>query len=151
MEEIILHIHPYLTFVNAKQAMEYYRDMFGAEIRYRQPLSKSSAENLGLSTDHLDDTTLYGEIVLNGQIIACADAVMGVPAASSLVSIMLDFDDEGAAKELFDRVSSSDDQRVTVPFNNHETGGHFAQVVDKYGVTWVISVGVASGSQSSED
>ena len=34
-------IYPYLTFVNAREAMHYYVEQFGAEIIYRQPLSGS--------------------------------------------------------------------------------------------------------------
>lgn len=147
-----MHIHPYLTFENAKEAMEYYRDTFGAKISFRHPLSQATAENLGMSVDHLEETTLYGEITINGQIIACADAVMGTTNASSLVSIMLDFaEDTNAAKELFQRVSASDDQKVTVPFAAHETGGMYGRIVDKYGVNWVITSEVASDGQPAEN
>lgn len=132
--------------------MEYYHDVFGAEISFRRPLSQATAENLGLSVDNLDDTTLYGEITINGQIIACADAVMGTTNASSLVSIMLDFaDDTNAAKEMFKRVSDSDDQKVTVPFATHETGGMYGRIVDKYGVNWVITSAIASDGQPAAD
>lgn len=131
--------------------MEYYQDAFGAEIRYRQPISAATAESLGLATDHLDETTLYGEISINGCIIACADAVMGASNASSLVSIMLDFsEDVDAAKAMFDKISSVDDQKVTVPFTSHETGGMFGRVVDKYGVNWVVTANVSSTGQKQE-
>ena len=42
-----VQIYPYLTFENAKEAMDYYVQNFDAEIVYRQPLSKEQAENLG--------------------------------------------------------------------------------------------------------
>lgn len=147
-----MHIHPYLTFKNAKEAMDYYCDVFGAKINYRQPLSADSAENLGLSTDNLDDTTLYGEITIDGHIIACADAVLGASSPSSMVSIMLDFaDDVSAAKEMFQKVTATDEQKVTVPFAAHETGGMYGRVVDKYGINWVITSNVASSSQEAEE
>lgn len=147
-----MHIHPYLTFENAKQAMEYYHDIFGARINYRQPLSAATAENLGLSTDNLADTTLYGEITINGHIIACADAVMGTSTASSLVSIMLDFaDDVNEAKAMFQKITATDEQKVTVPFASHETGGMFGRVVDKYGVNWIITSNVASTSKDETE
>ena len=54
---------------------------------------------------------------------------------------MLDFyDDEGAAKELFKLLSSSDEQRVTIPFGP-QNGGQMGQVIDKYGITWIIITG----------
>lgn len=39
-------IYPYLTFENAREAMHYYVEQFGAEIIYRQPLSAEQAEIL---------------------------------------------------------------------------------------------------------
>ena len=60
-----------------------------------------------------------------------------------MVSIMLNFgEDEAGAKQLFNKVASSDEQRVTIPFGNQ-----VGQVVDKYGITWLI----CSGKLMQED
>mgnify|MGYP000582743248 CR=1 FL=1 len=72
-------IYPYLTFENAREAMHYYVEQFGAEIIYRQPLSAEQAENLGLALDDLDATTAHGEFSIVGQKIVCADATMAIP------------------------------------------------------------------------
>ena len=40
-------IYPYLTFENAKEAMDYYVQNFGAQIVHHQPLSEKQAENIG--------------------------------------------------------------------------------------------------------
>ena len=127
-------IYPYLTFENAKEAMDYYVQNFGAKILYHQPLSQQQAEDLGLNPDHLENTTFRGEFSIAGQKLICAEA-------SSLISIMLDFyDDEGEAKVLFKLLSSSDEQRVTIPFGP-QNGGQMGQVIDKYGITWIIITG----------
>lgn len=132
-------IYPYLTFQNAKEAMAYYEQEFGAEITYHQPLSKEQAESLGLPVDQLSQTTLRGEFMIAGQKIICADATMSNPQTSTLISIILDFeDDQDAAKKLFDRLAASDNQRVTVPFGDWILKDLMGQVVDKYGITWLI-------------
>ena len=41
-------IYPYLTFENAKVAMDYYAQYFGAEIIRRVPLTEEQAVSLGL-------------------------------------------------------------------------------------------------------
>lgn len=134
-------IYPYLTFENAKEAMDYYVQNFGAKIISHQPLSQQQAESLGLNVETLSSTTFRGEFSIAGQKLICADATMGNPQASSLVSIMLDFyDDQNAAKEFFTRLASSDEQRVTVPFGGRNDG-QMGQVVDKYGITWLICSG----------
>lgn len=137
-------IYPYLTFENAKEAMDYYVQDFGAEITYHQSLNEQQAENLGMAadSDSLSQTTLRGEFKIAGQKIICADATMGTPQTSTLVSVMLDFDgDEDGAKQLFDRLADSKNQRVTIPFGNWILGSKMGQIVDKYGITWLICTG----------
>lgn len=132
-------IYPYLTFQNAKEAMNYYEQDFGAEITYHEPLTKQQVENLGMATDQLSQTTLRGEFMIAGQKIICADATMGNPQTSTLISIMLDFGtDVEQARQLFKRVSASENQRVTVPFGDWVLDKMMGQVVDKYGLTWLI-------------
>ncbi|WP_267201983.1 VOC family protein [Limosilactobacillus kribbianus] len=135
-------IYPYLTFENAKEAMDYYVREFGAEITYHQSLNEQQAESLGMPTDreHLEKTTLRGEFTIAGQKFICADATMGTPQTSSLVSIMLSFtDDPSQARQLFNQLAQSEDQRVTVPFGDWMFGSQMGQVVDKYGITWLIT------------
>lgn len=139
-------IYPYLTFKNAKEAMDYYVQAFGAEITYHQSFNKEQAENLGMATDEesLQQTTLRGEFTIAGQKVICADATMGTPQSSARVSLMLDFDDAGAARQLFDRLAGSDDQRVTVPFGDWMFNSQMGQVVDKYGITWLITTAASA-------
>ncbi|MGM9907443.1 VOC family protein [Limosilactobacillus sp.] len=139
-------IYPYLTFKNAKEAMDYYVQAFGAEITYHQSFNEEQAENLGMATDDesLQKTTLRGEFTIAGQKIICADVTMGTPQSSALVSIMLNFDDAAQARQLFDRLAGSDDQRVTVPFGNWMFDSKMGQVVDKYGITWLITAAANS-------
>ena len=141
-------IYPYLTFKNAKEAMDYYVQNFGAEITYRQPLNKEQAENIGLATDDLAQTTLYGEFSVAGQKIICADATMGTPQSSTLISIMLSFGDEKErARQFFKRPADADEQRVTVPFGDWVLGNMMGQVVDRYGLTWIICTGDTSTTE----
>ena len=135
-------IYPFLTFENSKEAMDYYVQEFGAEIIERTPFTAEQIQTLGLDTDNLADTTALGQFEVAGHRILCGDATMTMPQASSLVSLFLDFGgDVAAAKELFDHLASSDQQRVTLPFADHLVGRQLGQIVDKYGVTWYISSG----------
>ncbi|MGM9891501.1 VOC family protein [Limosilactobacillus sp.] len=135
-------IYPYLTFENAKEAMDYYVQNFGAEITYHQPLNREQAENIGLTTEDLAGTTLYGEFSVAGQKIICADATMGTPQSSSLISIILSFGDEkDRARQFFKQLADDDEQRVTVPFGDWVGGRMMGQIVDRYGLTWIICTG----------
>lgn len=135
-------IYPYLIFDNAKRAMDYYVHQFGAEIISREPLGPDQVEAFGLHPENLAETTAHGEFRVAGQTIVCADATMANPQSSSLVSIMLDFAGDGSgARALFDRLAASGDQRVTMPYGQHPAGGALGEIVDRYGITWLISAG----------
>ncbi|MFQ9707052.1 MAG: VOC family protein [Limosilactobacillus pontis] len=142
-------IYPYLTFKNAKEAMDYYVQAFGATITYHQPFNQEQAESLGMATDDesLQQTTLRGEFTIAGQKVICADATMGTPQSSARVSLMLNFADTSAARQLFDRLAESADQRVTVPFGSWMFDGQMGQVVDKYGITWLITTAADAPQQ----
>lgn len=135
-------IYPFLTFENSKEAMEYYVQEFGAKIVERVPFTEEQVQNLGLNIDNLEETTAHGVFTIAGHTIMCGDATMTTPQASSLVSLFIDFGgDANAAKELFDHLASSDQQRVTLPFSDHMVGRQLGQIVDNYGVTWYIAAG----------
>jgi PhnB protein len=52
-------------------------------------------------------------------------------------AILLECDDDGAAKTLFDALSAGG--RVTVPFKKQFWGAHYGNFTDKFGVQWAVS------------
>ena len=133
-------IYPYLTFENAKVAMDYYAQYFGAEIIRRVPLTEEQAVSLGLPSENLAATTARGGILVAGQKLLCADATMMTPQASSLVLIFLTFaGDAAAARAFFEQITVAPDLRVTLPFGPHQFNGQLGQVVDRYGITWFVA------------
>ena len=70
---------------------------------------------------------------------------MADPQPSSIISILLDFDEDDAddvrtAQDLFKKVTDSETVRVTLPYSTQTFGGKMAQFVDRYGITWIIRV-----------
>ncbi|WP_143451885.1 VOC family protein, partial [Limosilactobacillus reuteri] len=101
---------------------------------------KSLEEILGLSDDQLDQTTSRSEFMISGQKIILADATMGNPQTCTLVAILLEFEEEeDKARDLFKRLAKSDNQRVTLPFGDWVLNNVMGQIVDKYGIKWLIS------------
>ena len=76
---------PFLIFKNAKEALDYYQDQFGAQVLLRKPMTEEQAEHLGIQVDDLDQTTAHAEFSIAGQVILCADASMGEPQSSSQI------------------------------------------------------------------
>ncbi|KRM12159.1 glyoxalase/bleomycin resistance/extradiol dioxygenase family protein [Paucilactobacillus suebicus] len=139
-------LYPYITFINAKEAMAYYKEVFGATNISRLPVSEDQAEYYGMMPSNLEDTTYHGEFEVAGTKILCSDAFMAEPQPSSLISILLDFDsndtdDTKIAEDLFNKVTESDTVRVILPYSPQANGDRMGQFVDHYGITWVIRVG----------
>ncbi|MDT6981273.1 VOC family protein [Levilactobacillus zymae] len=134
---------PYLEFENAKEALAYYQGVFGATNVYRISPTAEEAEQYGLEPDvDLEQLTMQGGFQLLGLDVQCADALMGQPTSSTLISLMLvvDEDDSEGVKELmalYQRLIKSD-VKVINPFADQTQGGKMGQIVDAYGITWIL-------------
>jgi len=136
-------IIPYLEFENAKEALAYYQGVFGATNVYRVSPTADEAEQFGLEpTVDLDRLTMRGGFQLLGLDIQCADALMGQPTSSTLISLMIAVDEDDsegvkALTALYQRLVKSD-VKVISPFTNQRQGGKMGQIVDAYGITWIL-------------
>lgn len=134
---------PYLEFENAKEALAYYQGVFGATNVYRISPTADEAEQYGLEpTVDLDQLTMRGGFQLLGLDIQCADALMGQPTSSTLISLMIvvdekNSDDVKALTSLYQRLVKSD-VKVISPFTTQQQGGKMGQIVDAYGITWIL-------------
>ncbi|KRK36243.1 hypothetical protein FD07_GL001015 [Levilactobacillus parabrevis ATCC 53295] len=134
---------PYLEFENAKEAIAYYQSVFGATNAYRVSPTAEEVEQFGLApTVDLDEMTMSGGFKILGLDIQCADALMGQPTSSTLISLMIDVDadDSASVKELtglYQRLLKFD-VKVISPFGEQSSGGKMGQVVDAYGITWIL-------------
>lgn len=59
-------LHPYLSFEKAKDAIEYYEDVFGATNVNRLAVGEEQAENFGLTKDQADEATMHAEFEILG-------------------------------------------------------------------------------------
>lgn len=136
-------IIPYLEFENTKDAITYYQEVFGATNAYRVSPTAAEAEQLGLEASvDLEAITMRGGFQIMGVDVQCADALMGQPTSSTLISLMLTVDeaDNAAVKslgELYQRLVNAD-VKVISPYINMSLGGKMGQVVDQYGITWIL-------------
>ncbi|MFC6261678.1 VOC family protein [Levilactobacillus fujinensis] len=133
---------PYLEFENAKEAIAYYQSVFGATDSYRISPTATEVEQFGLEpTVDLDQMTMNGGFRILGLDVQCADALMGQPTSSTLISLMLTVDEDDSASvkaldALYQRLVKSD-VKVISPFSK-VAGGKMGQIVDAYGITWIL-------------
>jgi PhnB protein len=129
-------LNPYISFRdNARQAMEFYKDVFGGDLRV------STFGEYGDSNAPGADNIMHAQLeTQNGFTLMASDTPPGMESnqGGGNVSISLSGDDEQELRGYWDKLS--DGGTVTMPFEKQMWGDLFGQCTDKYGVSWMVDV-----------
>ncbi|WP_125712193.1 VOC family protein [Companilactobacillus kedongensis] len=137
-------IYPYFAFKNAKEAIEYYQEVFGATEVYRLSPKAEQAKEFGIPEGvDLDNLTMHAGFTILGMKVECADAFNGNAEPSGQVSLLLDINSEDpesakAADDFYAKIEKSDEVEVTMPFEEQFWGGKMGGFTDKYGINWML-------------
>jgi PhnB protein len=128
-------LNPYLNFNgNARQAMEFYRDVFGGE------LTLSTFGELGAAEGADADKIMHAQLQTGtGYTLMGADVpghMQYEPPAGFAISLS---GDDNTLHGYFDKLSSSGD--ITVPLAKQAWGDEFGMCTDKFGVQWMVNIG----------
>jgi len=134
-------LNPYLNFDgNAREAIEFYKDVFGGE------LNVMAFGDMGM-TEH-EGQPLPADGVMHAQLTS--DAGFTLMAADSPGEhtpnghISLSGDEDALLRGYWDKLS--DGGHVDVPLEVAPWGDAFGQVKDKFGINWLVNI-AGSGSQ----
>lgn len=132
------HLNPYLNFrENAREAMEFYRSVFGGE------LSIMTFGEMQMSEDPAEfEKVMHSQLETPGGLILQAADVPNVMQLTpgDNVSVSVHGDDNAELTGYWDRLASGG--TITVPFEIAPWGDRFGMLVDKFGITWLLN-GVA--------
>ena len=128
-------LNPYLNFNgNARQAMEFYADVFGGELRL------STFGEAGMADSPDADKVMHGQLETPaGYTIMAADVPSEMeyqPMAGSAVSLSGDDIDE--LRGYWERLSGSG--TATMPMQKQVWGDEFGMCVDGFGVPWLVNI-----------
>jgi PhnB protein len=128
-------LNPYLNFNGtARQAMEFYRDVFGGE------LTLTTFGEFGAADGADADKIMHGQLQTGaGYTIMGADVpghMAYEPAAGFAVS--LSGDDE-SLQGYFEKLSSGG--TVTMPLAKQAWGDEFGMLTDQFGIQWMVNIG----------
>ena len=135
-------LNPYLTFDgNARDAIEFYKDVFGGE------LNVMTFGDMG-ATEH-EGTPIPGDGVMHGQLtstegftLMASDNPPGVTGVTPNGHISLSGDEGETLHGYFDKLA--DGGTVDVPLEKAPWGDEFGQVKDKFGVNWMVNISGAA-------
>jgi PhnB protein len=132
-------LNPYIGFAsNAREAMEFYRDVFGGE------LTMSTFGEMGGAAPGDENKIMHAMLETpSGFALMGSDTPAGMsrPEGSN-ISISLSGDDEDL-RAYFDKLSAGGS--VTMPLEKQVWGDEFGMCVDRYGVAWMVNIGQGAG------
>ena len=132
-------LNPYIAFDgNAKEAMEFYRDVFGGS------LTISTFGEFGNDHPAVADKTMHAMLEAdNGLTLMASDGPPGVPLTrGDNITISLSGQDADDLRGYWNKLS--DGGSVTMPLEKQMWGDEFGMCVDRFGIPWMVDIVPAS-------
>ena len=128
-------LNPYLSFTDtARQAMEFYRGVFGGD------LTLSTFGEMGGAEGPDADKIMHAQLETPaGYTLMASDTPAGMDsAAGSNGSISLSGDDGDELRGYFTGLSQGG--AVTMPLEKQVWGDEFGMCVDPFGIVWMVNI-----------
>jgi PhnB protein len=133
---VAINLNPYLSFKdNAREAMEFYKSVFGGE------LQTSTFKEFGVSEDPAEaDKIMHSQLqTTSGLVFMAADTPASMEYQSgSRISMSLSGDDDAELSRYYERLS--DGGTVQMPLEQAPWGDKFGMVTDRFGVDWMVNI-----------
>ena len=128
-------LNPYISFGdNARQALEFYREVFGGELRL------NTFGEFGQQDSPDANKVMHGQLETpSGFTLMAADTPAGMTRnPGDNITISLSGDDAEELRGYWQRLS--DGGTVTMPLEKQMWGDEFGMCVDRFGVPWMVNV-----------
>jgi PhnB protein len=133
-------LNPYISFAgNARQAMEFYEQVFGGTLRLNT-FGEYGAEEQ-------PEGIMHGMLETpSGYTIMGADNPPGQPyEPGNNITVSLSGDDAKELRGYWEKLN--DGGTVTVPLEKQMWGDEFGMLIDKFGIAWMVNVMDASAGK----
>ena len=133
-------LNPYISFEsNARQAMEFYRDVFGGT------LNVNTFGEFGSPDPAESDKVMHAQLETDsGFTLMASDTPAGMQRnPGDNISVSLSGDDADALRGYWEKLS--DGGNVTMPLEKQMWGDEFGMCVDRFGVPWMVNITQSQG------
>ena len=133
-------LNPYISFNdNARQALEYYQDVFGGE------LSLNTFGEYGDPSAPSADLIMHGMLETpDGFTLMGADTPPGMDhSPGNTMSVSLSGDDTDKLRGWWDKLAAGG--TVAMPLEQQMWGDTFGMCVDQFGTSWMVNVAGSAG------
>lgn len=133
----MIEVNAYLFFKgNAREAMEFYKSIFGGELT-----AMSYADAHVPAPQNLTDKSLMHIELKGGDVHLMASDTAEASEVAKKVSISISGDEEEKLTKFFERLS--EEVEVIYPLKKESWGDIFGSVIDKYGIEWMVNISQA--------
>jgi PhnB protein len=129
-------LNPYLQFDgNAREAMEFYRSIFGGE------LTVSTFGEFGNAEPAMADRVMHAQLESEaGYWLMASDTMPGTPVTpGGSITVSLSGDEGDRLRQYWEKLS--DGGAVTMPLEKQMWGDEFGMCTDRFGVAWMVNIG----------
>jgi PhnB protein len=131
-----VHLNPYLTFTtNAREAMERYRDLFGAELTIR------TFGEFGDPGSEVANLVMHARLeTADGLTLMASDNPPGMMPSNpgDTVTVVLHGDDEPRLRGYFEGLAEGG--TVEMALELQMWGDIYGRLKDRFGITWQVNV-----------
>ncbi|BCB88488.1 VOC family protein [Phytohabitans suffuscus] len=128
-------LNPYINFDgNARQALEFYKDVFGGE------LALNTFGQFPDADPATADMIMHGQLETpSGFTLMASDTPPGMELnPGNNITVSLSGDDGDQLHGYWDRLSG--EGTVTIPLEKQMWGDEFGQCVDRFGILWMVNI-----------
>jgi PhnB protein len=128
-------LNPYVSFDgNAREAMEFYKDVFGGSLRI------NTFGEYGSDDPSIADKTMHAMLETdNGFTLMASDMPPGMQMTrGDNMSISLSGEEADELRGYWEKLSEGG--TVTMPFEKQMWGDEFGMCVDRFGVPWMVDI-----------
>ncbi|MEC1259864.1 VOC family protein [Bacillus swezeyi] len=121
----------------AKEAIEYYREVLDAEVKFQQTLGEGPKDEAANFKEEELDLVAHAVLTIGGATLMIADIIPELPFQSgNQISICITADDAQSAKQLFDKLREQGE--VNLELKETYFSPAYGIVTDPYGVAFQI-------------
>jgi PhnB protein len=128
-------LNPYLSFNgNARQAMEFYKSVFGGELRM------STFGEFGATDAPNANNIMHAQLEApNGFTLMASDTPPEMPfQPGNTMTVSLSGEDADELRGYWEKLSTSG--QVMMPLEKQMWGDEFGMVTDQFGVPWMVDI-----------
>ena len=130
---------PYLNFAgNTEEALNYYQKVFNGTVHDLNRFGEMFP-----SEANYKDKIMHARLEFGDNMLMFSDGMPGTPIDhGNGIYLSIGLNDEGQARAIFDQLGEGG--RITMPLEVQFWGALFGQVMDKFGVSWMINCEMSS-------